>query len=642
LEAREHQALYHSLVESMPAGIFRKDADGRYVYVNPWFCQIAGMKPEDYLGKTALQVAMKIRERGPRRTDISTGASIFNQGEGHHEKIMQTGERIEVEEEWILPDGRKFCLDVMKTPIVDASGKIVGTQGVLFDITARKKAEEDLRTLSRAIEQSPASIIITDLAGVIQYVNPRFTDVSGYTFEEVRGKTPRILKSSQTTSDHYRVLWSTIKAGHEWHGEFCNRKKNGELFWESASISPVLDDYGKIAHFVAVKEDITEHRRFEEHLRRSQRLEAVGALASGIAHDLNNILAPVLMAPGLLMETVRTEQERELLDLVQQSAQRASEVVKQLLTFSRGSGGERVPLHVKHLVREMRGITAETFPRNITVRSTVAPGLQPVLGDATQLHQVLLNLCVNARDAMPEGGTLTLCCENTLVNEELARVNPPAKAGRYIMIRVSDTGHGMAPELVERIFDPFFTTKEIGKGTGLGLSTVLGIVRSHGGFLTVESEPGQGSTFRVYLPAAPDEQPVPSPVIAARSPRGQNELILIVDDEPSISESTRVVLERSGYRAIATTSGNQALELFRQDPGRISLVITDVMMPVMDGIAMLRKMRDIRPDIRAVVTTGMASESKQTELAELGITEALLKPCDRSELLEAVHSALTN
>ena len=519
-EAREHQALYHSLVESMPAGIFRKDASGRYVYANPWLCQFNGLKPEDYLGKTALQVAEAIMERGTRTVDAATGSSIYNQGGGHHEKIMQSGERVQIEEDWIMADGRKYCLKVTKTPIMDASGKVVGSQGILFDIT--------------------------------------------------------------------------------------------------------------------------EHRRFEEHLRRSQRLEAVGALASGIAHDLNNILAPVLMAPALLKETVRTEQERELLELIEQSAQRASAVVKQLLTFSRGSGGERLPLHVKHLVREMRGIASETFPRNITLRSIVAPGLQPVLGDATQIHQVLLNLCVNARDAMPDGGTLTLCCENTLVDEELARVNPPAKPGRYIMIRVTDTGQGMPPEIVERIFDPFFTTKEVGKGTGLGLSTVLGIVRSHGGFLTVESELCHGSTFRAYLPAAPAEQPVPSVVTATRAPRGQNELILIVDDEPSIGESTRVVLERSGYRAIAATSGNEALEIFRLHDGEISLVITDVMMPVMDGIAMLRKMRDIRPDIRAVVTTGMASETKQNELAELGITEALMKPCDRSELLEAVHSALTN
>ncbi len=641
-EAREHQALYHSLVESMPAGIFRKDASGRYVYANPWLCQFNGLKPEDYLGKTALQVAEAIMERGTRTVDAATGSSIYNQGGGHHEKIMQSGERVQIEEDWIMADGRKYCLKVTKTPIMDASGKVVGSQGILFDITDRRKAEEELRTLSRAIEQSPASIIITDLAGAIQYVNPRFTEVSGYSFEEARGKTPRILKSNQTTPEQYSTLWATIQAGHEWHGEFCNRKKNGDLFWESASISPVLDDYGKIVHFVAVKEDITEHRRFEEHLRRSQRLEAVGALASGIAHDLNNILAPVLMAPALLKETVRTEQERELLELIEQSAQRASAVVKQLLTFSRGSGGERLPLHVKHLVREMRGIASETFPRNITLRSIVAPGLQPVLGDATQIHQVLLNLCVNARDAMPDGGTLTLCCENTLVDEELARVNPPAKPGRYIMIRVTDTGQGMPPEIVERIFDPFFTTKEVGKGTGLGLSTVLGIVRSHGGFLTVESELCHGSTFRAYLPAAPAEQPVPSVVTATRAPRGQNELILIVDDEPSIGESTRVVLERSGYRAIAATSGNEALEIFRLHDGEISLVITDVMMPVMDGIAMLRKMRDIRPDIRAVVTTGMASETKQNELAELGITEALMKPCDRSELLEAVHSALTN
>ena len=640
-ETREHQAISHSLVELMPAGIFRKDAAGRFVYVNSWFCRVASLKPEDYLGKLPREVATLLTGRGLMKLESVTGAAVFAQGESHHETIMRTGKRVDLEEEWTLADGRRYCLSVTKTPVFDASGKIIGSQGILFDITDRKKAEEELRTLSRAIEQSPASIIITDRDGAIHYVNPRFTEVSGYTFEEVRGKTPRILKSGQAPAEYYQTMWSTILAGNEWHGELCNRKKNGELFWERCSISPVLDDRGNIAHFVAVKEDTTEHRRFEEHLRRSQRLEAVGALASGIAHDLNNILAPVLMAPGLLKETVRTVQEQELLELVEQSGKRASDVVKQLLTFSRGSGGDRVPLHVAHILREMRGIVAETFPRNITLRSIVAPGLKPVLGDATQLHQVLLNLCVNARDAMPDGGTLTLGGENTVVDEELARLNSPAIPGPHVMLSVTDAGHGMPPEVVERIFDPFFTTKEIGKGTGLGLSTVLGIVRSHGGFLTVESETDRGTTFRVYLPAALSEQAVPSAVATATAPRGRNELILVVDDEPSISESTRVVLERSGYRALAATSGNEALELFRLHVGDISLVITDVMMPVMDGISMLRRMRDIRPDIRAVVTTGMASESKQTELADLGITEALPKPCDRSELLEAVHSALT-
>ena len=641
-EARENQALYRSLVELMPAGIFRKDAAGRYVYVNGWFCRITGLKPENYIGKSASQIGLELTGRGTRRIESATGAAIFNQGETHHERIMKTGERIELEEEWTLPNGRKYCMYVTKTPISDASGKIVGSQGILFDITDRKRAEEELRSLSRAIEQSPVSIVVTDLTGAIEYVNPRFTEVSGYGLAEVRGKTSAMLKSGQTTPEQYRDLWATIQAGREWHGSFCNRKKNGELFWESASISPVLDDYGKITHFVAVKEDVTERRQLEERLRHAQRLESVGALASGIAHDLNNILAPVLMAPALLKETAATDQDREMLDLIEKSAQRASDVVKQLLAFSRGGGGDRVPVQVHRLAGEVRGIVAETFPRNITLCLVVDPELRPVLGDSTQLHQVLLNLCVNARDAMPDGGTLTLCAENKFVDSGMAQLNPPAKSGPHVLLTVTDTGQGMTPEIIGRIFDPFFTTKEVGKGTGLGLSTVLGIVRSHGGFLNVESKPGHGSTFRVYLPAAPSEQPRSPVAEAAKAPRGQNELILVVDDESSIGESTRLVLERCGYRAFAAAGGSEALEFFRLHSGEISLVLTDVMMPGMDGIMMLRKMREIRPDIRALVTTGMASEAKQAELAGLGIAESLPKPCGRSELLGAVGRAFKN
>jgi hypothetical protein len=436
-------------------------------------------------------------------------------------------------------------------------------------------------------------------------------------------------------------LWETITAGREWHGQFCNRKRSGELFWERESISPVFDGHGKVTHFVVVKEDITERRELEEHLRRSQRMEAVGTLASGIAHDLNNILSPMLLAPELLKDTVKGEKERELIDLIEHSAHRASNVVKQLLTFIRGSGGDRVPLQLQPLLKEMHAILAETFPREITLCLDVSSNLFLVLGEITQLHQVLLNLCVNARDAMPGGGALTVRAHNIAVDAKLARVNPPSKPGPYIVLTVTDTGHGMTPKVIDRIFDPFFTTKGVGKGTGLGLSTVLGIVRSHGGFVTVVSKPDEGTTFQVYLPADLSEPLFPASVPAAELPRGQNELILVVDDEPNIAEATRYVLERYGYRALVATGGEEALGLFRLLTGEISLVLTDVMMPGMNGITMLRGMRGVDPHVKALVTSGMTSNYDHTELVALGITESLSKPCSLRELLEAVQSALS-
>jgi PAS domain S-box-containing protein len=525
---------------------------------------------------------------------------------------------------------------------ITAYSPLEGQFVAVFDgITERKKEEEELRTLSRTIEQSPVSIGITNSLGVIQYVNPCFTKACGYGQEELRGQTMRILRSGTTTPAQYREMWETITAGREWHGQFCNRKKSGELFWERESISPVFAAHGKITHFVVVKEDITERRELEEHLRRSQRMEAVGTLASGIAHDLNNILAPLLMAPDLLKETVKGKEERELLDLIEQNARRASNVVKQLLTFSRGSGGDRVPMQLQPLLKEMHGILAETFPRDITLCLDVSSNLLPVLGETTQLHQVLLNLFVNARDAMPDGGTLTVRAHNIAVDEKLARVNPPSKPGPHVVLTVTDTGHGMTPKVIERIFDPFFTTKGVGKGTGLGLSTMLGIVRSHGGFVTVESKPDEGTTFQVYLPADLSDPLVPESVPTAELPRGRNELILVVDDEPNVGEATRRVLESHGYRVLVAAEGEEALALFRLRTSEISLVLTDVMMPGMNGITMLREMHGVDPHLKALVTSGMTSDYDHTKLVALGITELLSKPYSLRELLEAIQSALS-
>lgn len=492
----------------------------------------------------------------------------------------------------------------------------------------------------RAVEQSPVSIGITDAAGVIQYVNPAFAMVCGYGNEQLRGQTMRILKSGSTTPEQYRELWDTITSGRVWRGQFCNRRSNGEPFWERESIFPMRDSRGTITHFVTVKEDITELRELEEHLRRSQRMEAVGTLASGIAHDLNNILSPMLLVPELLRESVQGEKELELLDLVSQSALRASNVVKQLLTFIRGSGGERSPVQLRHLLKEFQRILSETFPREIVLHFDVAPNLLPVLGEPTQLHQVLLNLCVNSRDAMPGGGTLEVGAGNTLVDAEFAKAHPLAKPGPYVVVSVADTGCGMSPKILERIFDPFFTTKGIGEGTGLGLSTALGIVRSHGGFMTVSSKPDEGTTFRVYLPGAPTESLVPTGVATSGLPQGNSELILIVDDEPSISSATRQALEGHGYRALVAGNGVEALALYRRHAAEISMVLTDVMMPGMNGVAMLREMFAQDPNLKALVMTGMTSNSNRAEIAALGVGKTLSKPYSPLELIEAVQGVL--
>jgi len=379
-----------------------------------------------------------------------------------------------------------------------------------------------------------------------------------------------------------------------------------------------------------------EHRKqAEAHLLRAQRLESIGTLASGIAHDLNNMLSPILMSAELL----RMQLPAEFLDLVsmiESAGTRAAGVVKQVLTFARGIEGERLPLQPKRLIREMEKIIAETFPRLVRLESRVPGDLALIEGDSTQLHQVLLNLCVNARDAMPQGGTLRIEADNFMADEQFASMTPGARIGSYVVLRVSDTGSGIPPHLIEKIFDPFFTTKEVGKGTGLGLSTVVGIVRSHEGFLDVRSEPGKGTTFEIFLPVALDGLPFVPKKDEAVSPAGHGELILVVDDESAIRAATQSVLAQNGYRTLCAADGVEALAIFAGQIDQIDAVLTDVMMPLMDGVALCRALKRMKPEVRVIATTGSGDDGRFQELHSLHIARILSKPFTTGSLLGAL------
>ena len=483
--------LLRTLLDNSPDNIYFKDTQSRFVKASKSLARVFGVaSPDEMTGKTDFDFFDEAHAR-PAFED--------------EQSIIRTGlPMIGKEEREVWKDGHVTWVSSTKMPWFDGTGKIIGIIGVSRDITSQKLAEKQLRQLSSAVEHSPASIVITDPAGNIEYVNPKFTESSGYSAEEVVGKNPRILKSGGTPDAEYQQMWQTILSGREWRGEFHNRKKNGELYWELASISAILDDAGKISHFVAVKEDITEKKKLESQLLRSQRMESIGTLAGGIAHDLNNVLAPLLISVELLKEKVSDDAGRRLLDSLEANVNRGASLVKQVLTFGRGIKGERIPIHPKHIGDEIAQLVRETFPKSLKFEIQCADGLWTVTGDPTQLEQVLMNLCVNARDAMPGGGTLSLRMENRVLDKDHTTANLEAKPGNYVVISVSDTGTGMAPEIQDRIFEPFFTTKEQGKGTGLGLSTALAIVKSHGGFINCYSEVGKGSVFKVYLPASPD------------------------------------------------------------------------------------------------------------------------------------------
>jgi nitrogen-specific signal transduction histidine kinase/CheY-like chemotaxis protein len=391
-----------------------------------------------------------------------------------------------------------------------------------------------------------------------------------------------------------------------------------------------------------INSDITEKKQLEEKFFRAQRLQAIGTLASGIAHDLNNILAPIMMCAPLVREERSDEGRGQLLDIVEASTQRAVGIVKQLLGFGRGQGGQKISLQIGHLVRDVARIARETFPRSIQIREHCAPDLLAVIGDATQLHQVLLNLCVNARDAMPAGGTLTLRAENAVVDENYASARAGMSAGSFVRIQVQDTGTGIPESVRGHIFESFFTTKAADQGTGLGLTTVLGIVENHHGFINFTTAEGKGTTFEVHLPGLPEAAPVAiAKEVSSTEARANGELILLVDDEPAIREAERKTLERRGYSALLAQDGIEALAHFVARQAEVRAVVTDCMMPHMDGVMLARALRRLSPQTPIIVSSGGLLDKGGSQalaaFSALGIRHILHKPHNAEILLQALE-----
>jgi len=415
-------------------------------------------------------------------------------------------------------------------------------------------------------------------------------------------------------------------------------RSDGEEFPIEASISQIDADDHKL--FTAIVRDITEKKRLEAQFLRAQRMESIGTLAGGIAHDLNNVLSPILTAVELLQMRLSDESSQRLLNILHTNAVRGSEMIKQVLSFARGVEGEYIPLQPTHLIKEIIKILADTLPKSIEITFSINPDLWNVSGDATQLHQVLMNLCVNARDAMPHGGKLRLEAENVEIDEHYARMSVEAKPGKYVSVAVVDTGIGIPERNLTKIFDPFFTTKEQGRGTGLGLSTVAGIVRSHGGFVNVYSEMGRGAQFKVYLPAIESAQAAPAKTPRRDLPAGAGELILVIDDENAIREVARETLITFGYRVMVASDGAEALAIFVTHKDEVKVVITDMMMPFMDGPATIRALRRLDPAIKIIVTSGLKAEDKVAEAAQMGIKSFLPKPYTAEKLLKTVAAVL--
>jgi two-component system cell cycle sensor histidine kinase/response regulator CckA len=520
-------------------------------------------------------------------------------------------------------------------------------RALLSVLEDEKRAGRDLRASEERFRQVVENINevfwMSDVAkNAIIYLSPGYERIWGRPCAEVYASSRAWIESIHA-DDRERVVNAAVtkQAAGTYDETYRILRPDGAVRWIRDRAYPVGGAGGRVARIVGVAADVTDQKKLEEQFLHAQRMEAIGTLASGVAHDLNNILSPMLMVAGILKLRPNTSaRDLELLALVENSGQRGAGIIRQLLTFSRGLSGERGPLQPRHLVHEMTKIMGETFPRNIAIAESTATDLWTVVADATQLHQVIMNLCVNARDAMPAGGKLTIEAANVILEQnEVAALDPAARPGPYVRLQVRDTGTGIPPEIVNRIFEPFFTTKGVGKGTGLGLSTVVGIVRSHGGYMKVSSEIGRGSTFTVYLPAVggkagnPDGDP-------AMPPRGRGEQILVVDDEASIREATGSLLELHGYCVVLATDGKEALSAFLQHQGDVRLVLTDIMMPKMDGLALIRSVRLLAPALPIIATSGLDQSQNAEELARLGVGQVLAKPFVPAQLLKAIQDAL--
>ena len=502
----------------------------------------------------------------------------------------------------------------------------------------RKRAEQKIREQAALLDIATDAILVQNLQNQILFWNQGAQRMYGWKAEEVMGQNAHQLLCSDENCLRLKEVQSLVALEGNWYGELQQVTQDGKAIIVESRWTLVQNEHEQPTSILIVNTDITEKKQLEAQFLRAQRMESIGTLASGIAHDLNNVLAPILMSVQLLALKLHDEQARQWLKILEDNARRGAELVKQVVSFARGVKGDRTLVQVRHIISEIRQIAKETFPKSIEVHTDLTPDLWTVSADATQLHQVLMNLCVNARDALPDGGTLSISAKNLFLNEQSARMNIDAKAGSYIVITISDTGTGIPPEILDRIFEPFFTTKEVGKGTGLGLSTVIGIVKSHGGFVNVVSKQGQGTQFEVYLPAL-KETPIPISE-DADMPRGHGEVILVVDDEATIRQITQTSLETYSYKVLTASDGIEALAVYAQHKEDINVVLIDMMMPVMDGPTTIRTLRRMNPQGKIVAVTGLVSDDKLAQARDLGVQTFLYKPYTTKELLQTLDAVL--
>ncbi|HUB87853.1 MAG TPA: PAS domain S-box protein [Verrucomicrobiae bacterium] len=624
--ARE-RALLRTLIDNLPDCIYAKDADGRKILANPADLKNLHCQTEaEAIGKTDFDFFP---------TEVAEKFHADDQKVIHGESVINR-------EEYFLDEkGQQNWLLTSKLPLRDQDGKIIGLVGVGRDITDHKRAEEKIYEQAALLNYAPDAIWVMDLNERISYWNKGAERIFGWTAAEAIGKNPvELLFHGKMTPQLQKCIQAVNERG-EWTGELEAVAKDGKTVVIQERNCCIRDEQGRRKSLLIINTDITEKKKLETQFLRSQRMESLGALAGGIAHDLNNVLTPLLGSVQMLRDKITDADSQKLLDTLETSVRRGANLVKQVLTFGRGVKGERIPVQPSAIVREVSQIIRETFPKSVEFEVQPVAAPWAVIGDPTQLHQVLLNLCVNARDAMPHGGKLSICIENVRLDEIYSAMNPQAKPGPFVIIEVKDTGVGIPKEIQDRIFEPFFTTKEHGKGTGLGLSTTLGIIKSHGGFINCYSEPGKGSTFKVYLPADATVPMVEKPAGKKNEmPRGHGELVLVVDDEKHVREVAQKILERFGYRTLLAANGAEAVAIYTARQNEITAVLTDMSMPVMDGPATIAALKSINPRVTIIGTSGLDPNNHMIDAIGAGNSHFIPKPYTADAMLRTLDTIL--
>ena len=623
-EVRESERRLRAMFDNSVCAILLADDAGNYVYASPAARKLLRTSTEELLRRSVFELAAPPQREQARET----WRRFIAEGQQSAEFAFTRADGTVVEIEY------HAVANVL--PGLHAS--------LLHDITDRKRSAGRVREQAVLLDRAHEAIYVRDMDDRIIYWNEGAVRLFGWSRDEALGRISIELLVPPTQRERFvPERWRLLVDG-ERQIEMEKMARDGRIVTVRSSASVLCDESGHPESVLVIDSDLTEQRRLEAMFLRAQRLESVGRLAGGIAHDLNNVLQPILSSFTLLEGRV-PEDARPLVEKIADGARRGAALVSQLLTFARGIEGVRSHVEMRHILSDLRRIVRDTFPKSIQIKVRARGELWPLWGDATQLQQVFTNLAVNALDAMPVGGVLIIQAENVVVDEALARTHPGARPGDYLVVSVIDTGTGIAPQILDKIFDPFFTTKEVGRGTGLGLSTAITVVKGHGGFITAHSELGQGSTFRVYLPAAEgapamEEMEEPKAATAPIAESGHGKLVLLVDDEEAVRSTTQALLEMFGYRVITAADGLEALGIYSARADEIAVIATDLMMPKMDGAALIGAARKLHPEVKILATSGFDAGALRAGLLDLPSVKFLAKPYSADNLLSALGELL--